>query len=109
MNDGQNEGVEVSVGGAGTAAKRYVDIDPTFGAPAWARMGAENGTAFGPPLMVLVKRGPRSRPGSWAFVSFIRPRKPARTTGGAGRENGSLTPRHRLAVGPRKTLKEIPL
>ena len=101
--------MEVSVVGAGTAAKRYVDIDPTFGAPGWPRMGAENGTAFGPPLMVLVKRGPRFWPGFWALVSFLRRRKPGRTTGGAGRENGSLTPRHRLAVGPRKTLKEIPL
>ena len=50
MNDGQNEGVEVSVGGAGTAAKRYVDSDSTFGAPGGPRWGLENGTAFGPAL-----------------------------------------------------------
>ena len=109
MNDGQNEGVEVSVGGAGTAAKRYVDSDPTFGAPGGQGWALENGTCFRPALTVLVRRGPRFCTAFWALVSFVRPGKPAHTTGGAGRENGSLTRRDRLAVGPRKTLKEIPL
>ena len=71
-------------------------------------MGARKWDGFWARLTVLVRRGPRFWPGSWALVSFVRPRKPARTTGGAGRENGSLTLRDRLAVGPRKTLKEIP-
>ena len=71
-------------------------------------MGAGNWDDFWAPLMVLVNRGPRFWPGFWALVSFVRPGKRGRTTGGAGRENGSLTRRDRLAVGPRKTLKEIP-
>ena len=60
-------------GGAGTAAKRYVDIDPTFGAPAWARMGAENGTAFGPPLWFWLSAGPESGPDSGRWFRFYDP------------------------------------
>ena len=71
-------------------------------------MGARKWDGFWAPLMVLVNRGQRFWTVSWALVSFVRRRKPARTTGGAGRENGSLTRRDRVAGGPRKTLKEIP-
>ena len=67
MNDGQNEGVEVSVGGAGTAAKRYVDSDSTFGAPGGQGWGLENGTAFGPALRFWLGAGPDfgPDPGRW--------------------------------------------
>ena len=66
MNDGQNEGVEVSVGG-GTAAKRYVDSDPTFGAPGGQGWGLETGTTFGPPLWFWSIAGPDFGPdfGRW--------------------------------------------
>ena len=90
MNDGQNEGVEVSVGG-GTAAKRYVDSDPTFGAPGGQGWGLENGTAFGPALMVLVKRGPKKGTENGPSGRGSDPGKGAATPEARGGETAALT------------------
>ena len=59
--------------------------------------------------MVLVKGGPKIRHGKRPLWQGFRPRERDRKTRGAGRGNGSLNPRDRLAVGPRRNLKEIPL
>ena len=65
--------MEVSVGGAGTAAKRYVDSDPTFGAPGGKGWGQKMGRLLGPPLWFWLSAGPDFGPNSGRWFRFYDP------------------------------------